>query len=163
MNLTSRARKTSRTPRLLTIRTGWRTLAMIAVLLMSGAAYAQYKRVIPGSPDFPYSEGIVVGNTLYVAGQQGIDDTGKLKSGGIQAQTQAALENIAKVVKAAGFELTDIVSVTIYMADIKEFDEMNKVYRRLMPDPKPTRATVQVMALYDHARIEISAIAVKQP
>jgi 2-iminobutanoate/2-iminopropanoate deaminase len=145
------------------IRTGCTAVALISLFIISGAANAQYKRVVPGSPDFPYSEGIVVGNTLYIAGQQGIDDAGKLKAGGIQAQTQAALGNIAKVVKAAGFEQTDVVSVTIYLADIKEFDEMNKVYRRLMPDPKPTRATVQVAALYDHARIEISAIAVKQP
>lgn len=144
------------------IRTGFAALALIPLLMASGAAHAQFKRVIPGSPDFPYSEGVVVGNTLYIAGQQGVEN-GKLKAGGIQAQTQAALENVTKVVKAAGFELTDVVSVTVYLADIKEFDAMNKVYRRLMPDPKPTRATVQVVALYDHARIEISAIAIKQP
>jgi 2-iminobutanoate/2-iminopropanoate deaminase len=160
---TSKAPVTFRVTMSPVIRSGLAAVGVISLLIASAAANAQYKHVVPGSPDFPYSEGIVVGNTLYIAGQQGIDENGKLKAGGIRAQTQAALENIAKVAKAAGFELADVVSVTVYLADIKEFDEMNKVYRRLMPDPKPTRATVQVMALYDHARIEISAIAVKQP
>jgi 2-iminobutanoate/2-iminopropanoate deaminase len=163
MTTTSNKYWDSRTAISQVIRSGCVALALISISIASEAASAPYKRVVPGSPGFPYSEGVVVGNTLYIAGQQGIDDSGKLKSGGIQAQTQAALENIAKVVKAAGFELSDVVSVTVYLADIKEFDEMNKVYRRLMPDPKPTRATVQVVALYDNARIEISAIAVKKP
>jgi len=106
---------------------------------------------------------IVVGNTLYIAGQEGEEENGKLKVGGIGPETQGALENLAKVVKAAGFELSDVVSVTVYLADIKEFEAMNKVYRAFMPNPKPTRATVQVVRLVNDARIEISAIAVKQP
>ena len=57
--------------------------------------------------------------------------------------------------------MSDIVSVTVYLADIKEFPDMNKVYKSVMPDPKPTRATVQVAGLVNNARIEISAIAVK--
>jgi 2-iminobutanoate/2-iminopropanoate deaminase len=99
---------------------------------------------------------------IHIAGQQGVDENDKLKAGGIGPQTQAALENPAKVVKAAGFELKDVVSVTVYLADIKEFEAMNKVYREFMPEPKPTRATVQVARLFDDARIEISAVAVKQ-
>ena len=137
--------------------------AVAFMLLSSVAAYAQQKRVIPGPKGFPYSDGIVVGNTLYIAGQQGRDENDKLKAGGIGPETQAALEDLAKVVKAAGFELKDVVAVTVYLADIREFDDMNKVYRNFMPDPKPTRATVQVGGLVDNARIEISAIAVKQP
>jgi len=86
-----------------------------------------------------------------------------LKPGGIGPQTRATLENLAKVVKAAGFELKDVVSVTVYLADIREFEAMNKVYREFMPEPKPTRTTVQVSRLVANARIEISAIAVKQP
>ena len=52
--------------------------------------------------------------------------------------------------------------MTVYLADIHEFGDMNKVYKSVMPDPKPARATVQVAALVNNARIEISAIAVKQ-
>jgi 2-iminobutanoate/2-iminopropanoate deaminase len=138
-------------------------LALTIVLLSSGYAHAQQKRVVPGPKELPYSEAIVVGNTLYIAGQGGTDESGKLKPGGIGPETQATLENLANVVKAAGFELKYVVAVTVYLADMKEFSEMNKVCRKFMPDPKPTRTTVQVVALYDNARIEISAIAVKQP
>jgi 2-iminobutanoate/2-iminopropanoate deaminase len=140
---------------------------VLFLVILAGAAFgqAQEKRAIsiPGIPkDLPFSPGILVGNTLYIAGQEGTDDSGKLKAGGIAAETQAALENIEKVCKAAGFETKDIVSVTVFLADIHEFGDMNKVYRNFLPDPKPARATVQVAGLVNNARVEISAIAVKQ-
>jgi 2-iminobutanoate/2-iminopropanoate deaminase len=128
------------------------------------SAYGQeHKAINLGSAKgLPFSDGIVAGNTLYIAGQEGSDESGKLASGGIAAETKAALDNIEKVVKAAGFEMKDIVSVTVYLADIKEFPEMNKVYKGVMPDPKPARATIQAAALVNNARVEIAAIAVKQ-
>jgi len=141
----------------------WALVHLVCLLFVCDSAYGQQKRVVPGPKNLPYSDGIVVGNTLYIAGQEGEDENGKLKVGGIGPETQGALENLAKVVKAAGFELSDVVSVTVYLADIKEFEAMNKVYRAFMPNPKPTRATVQVVRLVNDARIEISAIAVKQP
>jgi len=110
----------------------------------------------------PYSDGIVAGNTLYIAGQEGADDSDKLVAGGIAAETKAALENVQRVIKAAGFDLKDIVSVTVYLADIHEFGDMNQVYKNFLPDPKPTRATIQAAALVNNARVEISAIAVRQ-
>lgn len=149
-------------PRIANRGARWVLLAL-SFMLLNEYSHAQQKRVVPGPKELPYSEGIVVGNTLYIAGQEGEDESGKLKPGGIGPETQATLENLTKVVKAAGFELKDVVAVTVYLTDFREFSEMNKVYRRFMPDPKPTRATVQVAALYNNARIEISAIAVKQP
>jgi 2-iminobutanoate/2-iminopropanoate deaminase len=110
----------------------------------------------------PFSDGIIAGNTLYLAGQEGSDESGKLAAGGIGPETKAALDNIEKVLKAAGFELKDVVSVTVYLADIHDFPEMNRVYKSILPDPKPVRATIQAAALVNDARIEISAIAVKQ-
>lgn len=141
-------------------------LAVLVVLGVSFAtlpAHAQQHKSINLSPQrgLPFSDGIIAGNTLYVAGQEGTDASDKLVTGGIGPQTTAALENIQKVLKAAGFELKDVVSVTVYLADINEFPDMNKVYKSVMPDPKPARATVQVAALVNGARIEISAIAVK--
>lgn len=109
----------------------------------------------------PFSDGVIAGNTLYIAGQEGTDESDKLVAGGVGAETTAALQNIQRVLKAAGFELKDVVSVTVYLADIHEFPDMNKVYKTVMPDPKPARATIQAAALVNNARIEISAIAVK--
>jgi 2-iminobutanoate/2-iminopropanoate deaminase len=137
---------------------------VLAVWPASPCALAQEHKAINLAParGLPFSDGIVAGNTLYVAGQEGTDSAGKLAQGGIGPETKAALDNIEKIVKAAGFELKDIVSVTVYLADIHEFPDMNKVYKEIMPDPKPARATVQVAALVNGAKIEISAIAVKQ-
>jgi hypothetical protein len=61
----------------------------------------------------------------------------------------------------SGFQMTDIVSVTVYVTDLNDVEQMNVVYKKLMPDPKPARATVQVAGLIGGAKIEISAIAVK--
>jgi 2-iminobutanoate/2-iminopropanoate deaminase len=151
------------------LRRSW-TLAIFIIAVVAGVlagvpdSFAQEHKAISvsGNKSLPFSDGIVAGNTLYVAGQEGTDDQSKLVSGGISAETKAALENIQKVIKAAGFELKDIVSVTVYLADIKEFGDMNKVYREFMPDPKPARATIQAVALVNNARVEIAAIAVKQ-
>ena len=140
------------------------TATLAIVLFSSPACRAQGNRPINPSnaSGLPFSEGVVAGNTLYVAGQEGTDDKGKLVPGGITGETKAALQNIERIVKAAGFEMKDIVSVTVFLADIKEFGDMNTVYRSIMPDPKPARATIQAAALVNSARIEVSAIAVKQ-
>ncbi len=136
---------------------------VFAATLAAPHAHAQEHKAVNLSPQrgLPFSDGVVVGNTLYVAGQEGTDASDKLVAGGIGPETTAALDNIQKVLKAAGFELKDVVSVTVYLADIHEFPDMNKVYRSVMPDPKPARATIQAAALVNNARVEISAIAVK--
>jgi len=143
-------------------------LVALAITLTIGVTaqqgYGQERKAVNLSPGkgLPFSDGIVAGNTLYIAGQEGTDDASKLVAGGIGPETTAALGNIEKILKAAGFELKDVVSVTVYLADIHEFGDMNKVYKSVMPDPKPVRATIQAAALVNNARIEISAIAVKQ-
>jgi 2-iminobutanoate/2-iminopropanoate deaminase len=141
---------------------------MFAILLSIGVSvqqgHGQERKTVNLSParGLPFSDGVVAGNTLYIAGQEGTDESDKLVAGGIGPETTAALNNIQKVLKAAGFELKDVVSVTVYLADIHEFPDMNKVYKGILPDPKPVRATIQAAALVNNARIEISAIAVKR-
>jgi 2-iminobutanoate/2-iminopropanoate deaminase len=135
-------------------------LAGIITLCASGSAFAQNKAV-----DFkqgaPFSDGYIAGNTLYVAGQQGPDEHGKVTGTDITVQTTNAIAAIRKVVEKAGFKMSDIVSVTVYVTDLNDVKKMNEVYLKLMPDPKPARATVQVAGLIGGAKIEISAIAVK--
>jgi 2-iminobutanoate/2-iminopropanoate deaminase len=111
--------------------------------------------------EMPFSEGYVAGSTLYVAGQQGPDEHGKVTGTDITLQTTKAIVAVEKVVKEAGFQMTDLVSVTVYVTDLNDVAQMNEVYKKLMPNPKPARATVQVAGLIGGAKIEISAIAVK--
>jgi 2-iminobutanoate/2-iminopropanoate deaminase len=141
-------------------------LFVLVVFFQAGTqtASAQERRAIklPGTANLPFSDGVIAGDTLYVAGQEAIDENGRLAPGGIGAESKATLARIEKIVKEAGFDLKDIVSVTVYLADIHDFPEMNVAYKAVMPDPKPARATVQVAALVNNARVEISAIAVKR-
>jgi 2-iminobutanoate/2-iminopropanoate deaminase len=134
-----------------------------SMLMASGRPLGSEKHPInpPGTAEgLPFSNGILVGNTLYVAGQEGLDD-GKLRPGGIGPETRAALENIKKIVESAGLKMDDVVSVNVYLADIADFAAMNQVYKTFFPAPRPARATVQVAGLVNNARIEITAIAVK--
>jgi 2-iminobutanoate/2-iminopropanoate deaminase len=135
-------------------------MAGIIVLCAVGSAYAQNK-AIGFTKGMPFSDGYVAGNTLFVAGQQGPDSQGKVTGTDITLQTTNAIAAVEKVVKKAGFQMTDITSVTVYITDLNDVPKMNEVYKKLMPDPKPARATVQVAGLIGGAKIEISAIAVK--
>jgi 2-iminobutanoate/2-iminopropanoate deaminase len=125
-------------------------LAVAVLLLFVQAATlpgsAEERKVVklPGTASLPFSDGVIAGETLYIAGQEGIDANGKPVPGGTGAESKAALARIADIVQAAGFDLKDIVSVTVYLADIHDFPEMNVAYKAVMPDPKPARATVQV-------------------
>jgi 2-iminobutanoate/2-iminopropanoate deaminase len=109
----------------------------------------------------PFSNGYVAGDTLYIAGQQGPDTNGKLTGIDIRRQTANAIAAVKRVAEEAGFRMSDIISVTIYITDLNGVPLMNEVYNKLMPDPKPARAAVQVAGLIGGAEIEISAIAVK--
>jgi 2-iminobutanoate/2-iminopropanoate deaminase len=109
----------------------------------------------------PFSNGYVAGNTLYVAGQQGPDSGGKVVGTDVTQQTTNAIGEVRKVIEEAGFNMSDIVSVTIYFTDLNEVPRINAIYNKLMPDPKPARAAVQVAGLIGGAKIEIAAIAAK--
>jgi len=108
----------------------------------------------------PYSPGILAGNTLYVSGHLGRDPvSAKLVPGGIEAETRQSLANIREVLRSAGLDFRNVVSVTTYIASFEDFAKFNAVYRESFPVDPPARATVQVAALNDGARVELQMIA----
>jgi len=110
----------------------------------------------------PYSQAVAAGDMIYLSGQIGLEPrSGKLVDGGIIGETRGALENIKAVLLAAGSSLTKVVSVSVYLADINEFSEMNEVYTGYFKEPYPARTMVAVKQLPKNARIEISVVAVK--
>jgi 2-iminobutanoate/2-iminopropanoate deaminase len=135
-------------------------LSGLMIVLNAGSAVAQ-NQAVGFTPGMPFSNAFVAGSTLYVAGQQGPDEHGKVTGTDITFQTKSTLAVIKKIVEGTGFKLTDIVSVTVYVTSLDDVPKMNEVYKALMPDPKPARATVQVAGLIGGAKIEISCIAVK--
>ena len=120
-----------------------------------------HKHAIGFTPGAPFSNGYVCESTLYIAGQQGPDADGQVIGVDIAKQTANAISVIKHVAEEAGFKVSDIVSVTIYLTDLSDVPKVNEVYTNLMPDPKPARVAVQVAGLIGGAKIEISAVAVR--
>lgn len=99
------------------------------------------------------------GGPVYVSGQIGVDPTtGFLRDGGITPQTEQAIKNVAAILATSGCVLADVLKVSVFLADIDDFDAMNEVYSRHFSPPFPVRTTVQA-GLARGARIEVDAIA----
>ena len=110
----------------------------------------------------PYSQGIVAGNLLFVSGQLPIDPaTGNFAEGGIKELTTQSLKNLFAIVAEAGFEPSDIVKTTVFLADMADFAEMNEVYSQFFAAPFPARSAVAVKTLPKGARVEIECIAAR--
>ena len=109
----------------------------------------------------PYSQGIEFtgpGRMLFLSGQIALHpDSGELVGGGVQAEARQALENLARVVEAAGYSLGDVVKTTIYLADMGDFPAVNEIYAGFFAHSPPARATVAVAALPKSALVEIDA------
>ena len=115
----------------------------------------------------PYSQGVKVGDSIYVSGQLPIDSkTGRIVSGGIGAQTEQVLLNIREILEQAEASLKDVVKITIFLKDLENFAEVNRVYGLFFPNTEfapmvpPARSTVEVSRLPRDAEIEMDAIAI---
>ena len=108
----------------------------------------------------PYSQGIRVGQTVYLSGQLGLDPaTGNLAEG-IEAQTHRVFGNLRAVAQAAGGQLDDIVKLTVLLADLGDFAKVNEIMATYFKPPYPARATYQVAALPKGAKLEIEGVLV---
>ena len=108
----------------------------------------------------PYSQAIAIGGLLFCSGQLGLDpESGALVDGGVAAQAERSLTNLARVLDAAGLTFADVVKTTIFLVDMADFAAVNEVYARFVTDPPPARSTVQVAALPKGGLVEIEAIA----
>src|SRR5277367_1945602 len=96
----------------------------------------------------PYSQGIKTGSFVFLSGQIPlVGDTGKFVVGIIKEQTEQVIFNIKALLAAERLDLSDVVKVTVFLADMNEFGAMNDVYAKHFPTPYPARSTVQVARL----------------
>lgn len=117
---------------------------------------------LPGidSGDLPFSQLVEAGGLVFVAGQVGSAPGGhEAVPGGIEAETRAMLDNVGRVLHAAGLDYVDVVKATVYLVDFADFPAMNVVFREYFPTEPPTRATVGVTKLASDFTIEIEVIA----
>ena len=113
-------------------------------------------------PVGPYSQALQIDNILYISGQIPLDPvTGAVVQGDIAEQTKQVMNNIGNLLKAAGMDFSDMIKACIFLADINDFSFVNEVYASYFTADFPARETVQVARLPKDARIEISAIAIK--
>jgi 2-iminobutanoate/2-iminopropanoate deaminase len=142
---------------------------LVWTALCGGLLSAEKKVISPpefggamGADRLPFSPGILVDGTLYISGQMGSDRKTGTYPADFDAEVRNCLEYIGLILKEAGMSYSDVVSVQVFLTDMKLFAQMNAVYASVFKPPRPARATVGVSALASpNARIEMSAIARK--
>ncbi len=144
------------------------TLLLFCCALAASNVRAEKRAIVPkefaagpGATGLPYSPGILVDGTLYVAGQVGRDLKVGQIPGEFESEVKNALDNAGLVLKAAGFGFEDAVAVQVYLTDMDLFPRMNAIYSTYFKDPRPARTTVGVSKLVGPARIEITITARK--
>jgi len=114
------------------------------------------------APIGPYSQAILINNTLYMSGQIGIDPkTGNLNNEDIVEETHQVLKNVEAILREGGLSLDNVVKCTIFLKNMNDFSTVNKIYTEYFRIEPPARETVEVSRLPKDANVEISCIAVR--
>jgi 2-iminobutanoate/2-iminopropanoate deaminase len=115
-----------------------------------------------GAPTRPFSPAVQVGDLIFLSGQIGTDASasGGVVAGGIEPETKQTLDNIKRTLEAIGRSMDDVVKCTVMMADMREWDRMNAIYRTYFRDGRlPARSALGASGLALGARVEIECIA----
>jgi 2-iminobutanoate/2-iminopropanoate deaminase len=121
----------------------------------------------PRDPDtpvshLPFSPAIAVGDLIFVSGQASVDEKGNIISDTFEGEVRRSIENLRKVLEAAGSDLAHVVQTRNYVRDAADLPEYNKLYREYFQEPFPTRTTI-ALCLPPSLKYEIEAVAVKRP
>jgi reactive intermediate/imine deaminase len=139
---------------------------LIGLCLGGVAAYSQSGRRIINLPNragnLPFSDGVMVGNTLYLAGRLGTDPKTGQTPADVEQEARFLLDSFKDVLAEAGMTMDDIVSVQVFCSDVALFDKWNGVYRTYFKKDFPARAFLGSGKLLRDAHFEMQAIAVKQ-
>jgi len=110
--------------------------------------------------NFPFSQGVIHGDTVYTAGQIPKDPVNREVVGEtIEEQTRQTFENLEAVLEAAGTSFDHVVKVTAFLTNMDDYKGFNQVYRDWMPKPHPARSTVEVADLAIDIKVEVEMIA----
>jgi 2-iminobutanoate/2-iminopropanoate deaminase len=113
-------------------------------------------------PIGPYSQAIQAGNMLFISGQIAIErSTGNIISSDIESETRQVMVNLEKILKAAGYDFSNVVKSSIFLKDMNNFPKVNAIYGEYFKTNPPARETVEVSRLPKDVNVEISCIAVK--
>jgi enamine deaminase RidA (YjgF/YER057c/UK114 family) len=114
----------------------------------------------PKNPNLPFHPAARAGDFVYVSGQVPKDENGVMVSGTIEQETRATIEALRRVLRHADCELSDVVKVTTYLEDARDFGRYNGVFKEFFPDGRLARTTVEARAVIA-TKIEMDCIAYK--
>lgn len=136
------------------------TGAVFTTVSHAGAAKVSFHNPPDARPNQPFSEAVRVDNLLILSGKLGIvPGTRKLAEGGIKGETKQAMENIKTALERYGATMNNVVKCTVFLADIKQWGEMNKVYVTYFKKHKPARSALGSSGLALNAAVEIECMA----
>jgi len=138
------------------------TLAIFLFGAAAGIRAAEIARFDEGpfaGMGYPFSESARAGGLLFLAGQVGEDTGGQLAPGGIQAEAELMMLNIAATLGRRGLTMDHVVKCTVFLADIDEWGAFNEVYKRHFTPPYPARSAMAASGLVGGARVEMECIA----
>ena len=144
-------------------------LRLVILLLLAscvGAGASDRKYIVkPRSGDrkpLPFSEAVLVGNTLYIAGHIGLDPKTDLPPASAEEEARLVMEGIKQTVESAGLSMDDIVSMQVFCTDLKLYDTFNAVYKTYFRSDYPAWAFLGVNKLLRDGRYEVMGLAVKR-
>jgi len=139
-------------------------ITAIALLVLAGTATGGERKIIQPegyNRGLPFSPGILIDGTLYVAGFSGEDPATGAVPKKFEDEVKQVLDKIGVILKSADMEYKHVVSVQVYLTNMKLFERMNVVYRTYFAEPRPTRTIVGISKLIGPSRIEITVTARK--
>ena len=115
------------------------------------------------APSLPFSAGMRANGFVFSSGQVGTDPrTGKVAGLDVASQTRQAIANLSAVLEAGGSSLSRLLKTTVFLSDMRLFEEMNAVYREMIPEPRPGRSTVEARLARADLLVEIEGIGVTE-
>ena len=112
------------------------------------------------NPNLPFHPGVRAGDFIYISGQVAKDENGNMCSGNIEEETRWTIESMRRILLLDGADLADVVKVTVFLADARNFGRYNKVFAEYFPDGRIARTTVEARAVIE-CKIEMDAVAYK--
>ena len=112
------------------------------------------------NPNLPFHPAVRAGDYIFISGQVAKDESGNMCAGNIEEQTRWTIECLRRILAEDGADLSDIVRVTVYLDDARDFGRYNRVFAEYFPEGRIARTTVEARAVID-TKIEMDAIAYK--
>ena len=138
-----------------------RIMLCAALALLANPVLAQVQKYSAGGAlsDMPFSESVRAGGLLFISGQVGSDESGVLVQGGITPESHQVLRNIRDIVYRRGLTMNDVIKCTVFLADVSQWGDFNKIYTTYFSKPYPARSALGANGLALGAALEVECIA----